>query len=275
MSRLERAARGKAGARYGRFRRHRDYRFLIYAALRTGSSSLGQALNGYLGIQCAMEPFNPGWGGDARGRVSDLPSLEREVQRLWRRYSGFKHVWDPNGFPFKGQPEFNDYLLTGAAARVILLNRRNVLRRIVSNHIAGQAGVFHLSKDADRVRRSNYRFGPLDISATKEQLAREREAIANVKRRLDETGVPYKMLWYEELFRADSDDQKRGTLGDIIAFITGRPFQATFLKSHALANMDPANAQTNVNSANTYEAVPNIHEIENELGCAETGFLFR
>ncbi len=110
MAHLERVARGRVGERYRRLRRHRNYRFLIYASARTGSSSLGQALNNYLGIQCAMEPFNPDWPGNVRERVSDLPSLKREVRRLWRCHNGFKHVWHPNGFPFKGQPEFNDYL---------------------------------------------------------------------------------------------------------------------------------------------------------------------
>lgn len=275
MARLEGTARRHAGPAYRRFRRHRNYRFLIYAPPRTGSSSLAQALNGYLGIQCAMEPFNSDWRGNVRERVSDLPSLKREIRRLWRRYNGFKHIWHQNGFPFKGQPEFNDYLLTGAADRVVLLNRRNVLRRIVSDQIAHQAGVFHLWKDEDRVKRLAHRFQPLDINAIKEQLTSERDAIVTVERRLGDAGIPYKRLWYEDLFRADTDDPKHEALGDVIAFITGRPFQPALLSPHSLTTINPANAQTNVNSAAAYEAVPNIHEIENELGCAQTGFLFR
>lgn len=275
MLRIERSARARAGARYRRLRRHRNYRFLIYASPRTGSTSLAQALNGYLGIQSAMEPFSADWSGNVRDQVRDLQSLKREVERLWRRYNGFKHVWEPNGFPFEGRPEFNDYLLTQATDCVILLNRRNVLRRIVSWHIADQAGVFHLWRDEDRVKLLNHRFEPLDINAIRKQLAREREASAAVERQLDEARVAYKMLWYEDLFRVESEDRKRSALGEVIAFITGRPFKPTLLKHRALRAMDPANAQTNVNSAVTYEAVPNIHEIENELGCAQTGFLFR
>jgi len=150
-----------------------------------------------------------------------------------------------------------------------------LLRRIASDHIAHQAGVFHLWKDEDRVKRLKHHFQPLDINVIREQIVREREVIATLERRLDEAGVPCKWLWYEDLFRADPDNLKRNTLGDVIAFITGRPFVPALLRPRALTIIDPANAQMNVNSGTTYEAVPNIHEIENELGCAETGFLFR
>lgn len=274
MTGVERALRHRIGPRYRRFRRDRDYRFLVYASARTGSSSLAQAVNDYLGIQCALEPFNKDWGGNVRDRVSDRSSLQREMARLWRRYNGFKHVWEPNGLPFQGQPDLNDYILTEATDRVILLNRKNALRRIVSWHISNQAKVFHVGGDEDRVRLLNHSFSPLDKDAIKEQLRRELGAFAAVTRRLDEVGLPYRSLWYEELFCAESPEQRLGTLENVIEFITGRRFRRRDLKSRALEILSPGTAQT-VNSAETYELVPGIHEIENELGSAQTGYLFQ
>ncbi len=150
-----------------------------------------------------MEPFSADWGGNVRARVSGLPSLKREIARLWRRYNGFKHVWEPGGFPFDGQPEFNDYILTQAADRVVVLNRRNVLRRIVSWHISDQVNVFHLWQDGDRAKLLNHDFRPLDKNAIRTQLAHERETFASVRQRLDEAGSSYKIVWYEDIFRTE------------------------------------------------------------------------
>jgi len=120
-----------------------------------------------------------------------------------------------------------------------------------------------------------HRFQPLDKSAIKAQLVCEREAVADVKRRLDDVGLPYKMLWYEEFFGAESREDTLSALGDVIAFIEGRPFQQELLKEGALNILDSADPQMKVNSLATYELVPNIHDIEDELGCEDTGYLFR
>ncbi|MBC5801669.1 MAG: hypothetical protein GIX03_01370 [Candidatus Eremiobacteraeota bacterium] len=275
MTRLRGAARRRTEELYRRYRRHRDYRFILYASPRTCSTSLSLALNGYLGIRCAIEPFSADSGGNVRDRVCDLPSLKREVARLWCRYNGLKHIWKPNGFPFEGQPGLNDYLLTAATDRVVLLNRRNALQRIVSWQIAAQADVFHVWKDADRTRLLSHRFQPLDKNVIEKQLINEREAVAAVQGRLDELGRPYKMLWYEDLFGNGSRERMLNTLGNVIAFITGRPFQPKLLKKSVLELLDSTNPQMKVNSLQTYELVPNIREIEDQLGCDETGYLFR
>lgn len=275
MTRLRRAVPRRTEDLYRRFRRHRDYHFIVYASPRTGSTSLSLALNGYLGIRCAVEPFSADSGGNVRDRVCDLPSLEREVGHLWHRYNGLKHIWKPNGFPFEGQPELNDYLLTAATDRVVLLNRRNALQRIVSWQIAAQADVFHVWKETDRTRLLSHRFQPLDKTVIEKQLVHERDAIAAVKGRLDEVGRPYMMLWYEDLFGDGSREQVLSSFRDVTAFITGRPFRPKCLKRSVLNLLDSANPQMKVNSLQTYELVPNIREIEDQLGCDETGYLFR
>lgn len=253
--------------------RLKPYRFLIYAGGRSGSNSLVKILNCYAGIDCADEPFNADHHGNVRDRVTDLPSLRREIARLWRLFNGFKHVWHVSGWPFDGQPLLNDYIVTQAAATVILLHRKNLLQRIVSGDIGYQSQVWHVEDDGDRSKLLNHPFRPLDRTTIRERLGEERRAFTDVQRRLDQLRVPYKTVSYEELFSGASEEQKLSIIGELIAFITKVPFQRQRLGDRALQVMDPAH--TRLNSAQTYELVPQIHEIEEEFGCEETGYLFR
>ncbi len=252
--------------------RLRPYRFLIYASARSGSTSLTKALNCYAGIECASEPFNPEFYKNLRDEVTDLPSLQREIARLWRHYNGFKHVWEYRGWPFD-QPLFNDYIVSSAAATVILLHRRNLLQRIVSDDISHQSNVWHIDRGEERAKLLDHPFEPLDRASVRQRLEVERQAFTDVQRRLEEVRVPYKVVSYEQLFGARSEGEKLSVLGEMISFITKAPFKPKKLGSEALAIMDPA--EKRLNSSKTYELIPLIHEVEDEFGCDETGYLFR
>ncbi|MBC5798672.1 MAG: hypothetical protein GIW94_01625 [Candidatus Eremiobacteraeota bacterium] len=253
---------------YRSYRRDRSYHFLIYACARTGSTSLRQALDCYAGICTAPgEPFN---AHRLKGKIPDLPSLQRDVDRLWHRYNGFKHVVRSDRSVFQ-EHSIDDHLLTSAASRVVLLNRRNALQRAVSLLMGQQTGVWQLRNNRGKVL--DHRYEPLDKAAIRQELADEHAASVSVKRRLDESGLPYMTLWYEDVFGDGSVEQRLLALGEVIAFITGRPFRRSSLHRNALRILNPT--KTRVNSAETYERVPRIHEIDEEFGSAETGYLFR
>jgi len=253
--------------------RFRPYRFLIYALPRSGSTSLVKVLNAYAGIECANEPFNLAVYPDVRDRVTDLPSLQHEFAWLWRRFNGFKHICEFRGWPFADQPLLEDYIVTSAPKTVILLHRRNLLRRIVSHEISGQSQIWHVNRGDERAKLLEHPFKPLDRTAIRQRLEEERRAFADVQRRLDKGRVRYRIISYEELFGDASEEQRIAVLREIIAFITRVSFNPKRLRQDALRIMDPQKSR--VNSAETYELVPSIHEIEDEFGCDETGYLFR
>ncbi len=253
--------------------RFRPYRFLIYALPRSGSTSLVKVLNAYAGIECANEPFNLAVYPDVRGRVTDLPSLQREFAWLWRRFNGFKHICEFRGWPFAEQPLLEDYIVTSAPKTVILLHRRNLLRRIASHEISRQSQIWHVNRGDERAKLLEHPFKPLDRAAIRQRLEEERQAFAEVQRRLDRGKVRYRIISYEDLFGDASEEQRIAVLREIIAFITRVSFNPKRLQREALRIMDPQKSR--VNSAETYELVPSIHEVEDEFGCDETGYLFR
>src|SRR5262245_30663058 len=109
-------------------------RFLLFAMERTGSTTLGYVLNCHPSIRCVHEPFNP----DCRSPAGDpapknLALLESELKRLWGANNGIKHVWLPDGGPFRRGSNLNKRLLCRPGQRVLFLNRRNILRRLVSS----------------------------------------------------------------------------------------------------------------------------------------------
>ncbi len=199
--------------------------------------------------------------------------MRYEISQLWHLRNGFKHVWGLDGWPFAGQPEFNDYVLTRAPKTVVLLHRRNLLQRIVSDDISHQSNLWHVERGEERAQLSNHSFEPLDKAAIRRRLEVERHAFSDVQKRLDQARVPYKIVSYEELFGDGSESENLSVLGEVIGFITKRPFRRERLAHKALDIMDPTKSR--LNSIETYEHVPLIHEIEEQFGCAETGYLFR
>ena len=120
--------------------RHAGSPFVIFSASRSGSSVLCAAFNAVPGVHVAYEPvfhdFEP-TPDDVKLRVGDV--LESN--------SGFKHVYDTTGFPFRDVGyapiaemerernrwiELNLAILNYPGARVIFLRRRNHFARIVS-----------------------------------------------------------------------------------------------------------------------------------------------
>ncbi len=190
---------------------------------------------------------------------------------LWRRHNGFKHVWDVDGWPFVGQPLFNDYILTTAASTVILLYRKNLLQRIVSDEMSHQSKLWHVKRTEDRAKLVEHAFKALDRAAIRTRLVSEHQAFTDVQKRLDEARVQYKIVSYEDLFMG-SEAQNLSTLAELIVLITKQRYRPKNLDRRALNIMDPALRR--LNSSETYRLVPKIHEIDDEFGCKETGFLF-
>jgi hypothetical protein len=57
--------------------------------------------------------------------VFHLATLRHRLTAIWLCWSGIKHIYEPNGWPFPQLPAFNDHLLTGDDWNVIFIQRRN------------------------------------------------------------------------------------------------------------------------------------------------------
>ena len=54
---------------------------------------------------------------------------------------GIKHVWEADGWPFAEMPELNEEIVS-VSGKMIVLIRRNWLRRVVSNYLCRHTGVW-------------------------------------------------------------------------------------------------------------------------------------
>jgi hypothetical protein len=244
-------------------------RFLIFALARTGSTSLMHVLNCHPQIRCLREPFNP-TNVDAIKGASDIASLDQTLNKIWTDYNGFKHVWDSTGWPFGTRTELNRQLLRTPQHRILFLNRRNILRRLVSYEMSRQSGVWDATP-SERCKMAAFKFQPIDIHWLGSQLRSEHQHINEYRRVITDNGVAYLDLWYEDVFQ-QAESGRIESLNRIIGFLGGETVNNDRFTLLGNQYLDPVNRQ--LNSESTYRMIPNSDEIERELGSDDTGRLF-
>lgn len=252
--------------------RRRAEPFVVFALGRTGSTTLRHVLACHGGVTCIHEPFNPDRRG-AAGPVTDRTTLGRELHGLRARASGIKHVWDPDGWPFPQGSTLNRELATHPGQRILFLNRRNVLRRLVSAQMSHQAQVWAID-DADRATIQEFPFAPLDTGVLERMLPRELDVIAAHRRAITASGNPCLDLWYEDLFEPTVPlATQTATLAAILEFLDVDPALSATARARVHGLLRPDEGP--LNSAATYRRVPGIDDVEARFGCDATGYLFR
>lgn len=119
--------------------------FAIVSMARTGSTTVGRFLSTDPAILIAYEPkfFS------ARVRKR---SLARRTRHIFTSHSGIKHVWDPNGWPYRnsdyvstldslrGSEQLIDFnaIVADSADRVVFLRRRDQFARTMSDLLGQQ-----------------------------------------------------------------------------------------------------------------------------------------
>jgi hypothetical protein len=248
--------------------------FIIFSLARCGSTTLMSLLNCHQDIRCVHEPFNPtSHEGQFHRHVSSTPSLVMALENIWGRYNGIKHVWGGRGWPFLGKEHLNKYLLQRAAPRVVFLNRRNILRRAVSDQISKQAKVWGITREEDRYKLLNFRFEPLDVAWIRQRVKHETAMVNRLKRLLVARGVKHLEVWYEDVYDSPSIEVKMEKYGEILHFLGRPPLADTERMGAAKALLEPKNMK--VNNHETYMKVPGIEQVEREFGSDETGWLFK
>jgi len=252
-------------------------RFVVFSIARSGGTTLMHLLNCHPDIRCINEPFNPGnVDGRYYERVKDLGSLDEALEEIWRDYNGIKHAWDPTGWPFSWKPYFNEHLLLKPDQKVLLLNRRNILKRIVSSRISEQAQIWTLGDKSDKARLLEFQFEPINTAYVnlKWHLEYEREIIAQQKQLLVERRADFTELWYEDLYETSRTvEEKLDRLNEMLAFLGRERITDQGTLSRVAWLFDPAN--TKLNSIDTYRRIPGIDVVERQFGSDETGWLFK
>jgi LPS sulfotransferase NodH len=207
-------------------------RFVVYAAMRTGSRWLIELLDSHPDVAAYGEAFladgegEMGTSGDAsfpyfRSYAAGLPRWWRHLQRLQRmRYlealyrsadldaTGYKLIY--------GQAARNPGVLRYTAfrrVRVVHLVRRNHLRAIVSHRVALARRAFH-PREGDVVSETLI---ALDTESLLDDLAARASAVEGARWRLEHGGCTTLEVAYEDLL---ADEQ--GRLADVLAYLRVR-----------------------------------------------------
>ena len=251
-----------------------DRCFVVFALARTGSRTLSRLLQCHVDIRCLYEPFNPRLheGRYAR-QATDRHGLDRAMEEIWRTYNGVKHVWDPTGWPFLDKGGLNEQLLAEGKHRILLLTRRNRLRRLVSLHISLQSDVWFIWDEPTRRKFEEFQFRPIDRALFGAQLEIEAQVVARHKQLAADCGKPFLDCHYEDIFGLDrSVDAKLGRLQEILAFLGFTQITDPAALDRARSLLDPKLGT--FNSEQIYRRIPGIERIEEEFGSDEIGWLF-
>jgi hypothetical protein len=248
-------------------------RFVLFSLARSGSTTLAHLLNCHPDVNCLIEPFNERrCGSKYRRYLTDGRSLDAALEEIWKTHNGFKHVWDPSGWPFETDPHLNERILLRPHQQTLFLTRRNILRRIVSSQISEQLGVW-TETDEFRSKIQGFKFKPVDKNRVQSSLKAERRAVKRQRQLLADYRVNYLELAYEDLFAPATPRQQLDKLNDILAFLNKDRMTDERLLSQAAALFNPRNSK--LNSHETYLLIPQIEEVEEQFGSDETGWLFK
>lgn len=267
-------------------------RFLIFALARTGSTSLMNLMNISSSINLVSEPFNKknsfffsakNMNEFGKRDINNLLDLKDELDILLELYgyNGIKHVWHPSGFPFESivgnnfisnEVSLNQHLLT-FFDKVLFLNRKNILKRIVSGLISMQTKVWEVNSGKDRKAVEEYEFIPLEESTIDWFLKFEKFYIDKFKSDLIDKNIDFFEIFFEDLFVDNilmGDKIKK--CYEMYNFLNASVefSEVDFEKMRKILGPD-----LKLNDKNTYLKIPNIQVIEEKFGSEENGYLLK
>ena len=250
--------------------------FIIFAQERTGSSTLLLLLNCHPAVKCLFEPFSPGNTSPYAAHCDTLRNthgLEAAILWLFRGCNAFKHVWKRSGWPFENAPDDNRRILL-CGATIIFLSRKNALRRAISSQISEQMGVWVRSSNIDSERIRAHQFQPLDIPRLRNEIAGSQKLLAEYRAALSAGSIPWREWTYEDFFAsAMSLDARMHAVQNVLAFLGLPPVSEPDRLAKMHGFLDPT--ATGFQNEQAYNKIPNIQEVEKELGNDQTGFIFK
>jgi hypothetical protein len=225
-------------------------------------------------IRCLSEPFAlHNYQGRYHRSTRDPVSLDAVLDLIWDRWNSIKHVWDFREYPFFDRGALNDRLAAAPGVRILLLRRRNLLRRWVSNYISLQTNHWAgpRTEFLEKVGAAGLR--PLDVEAVRRQIESDRDTATRRARSLAERNAEVLPIFYEDLYRDDAgEDERRAAVNSILEFLDFAPLDTERFHKQWSRLLEPHNRWA---SEEVYRLIPGIEEVEAECGSDETGWLFR
>jgi hypothetical protein len=249
--------------------------FVVASLPRSGSTTLAAMLNCHPDINCVIEPFHPlRHGGDFHRMSLRAGSVTPALNLIRHRWNGLKHVWEiSNGWPFQGKPELNEEILINSSA-VLLIERRNYLRRFVSGVISKQLGFWVGTRQEFRARLESIQLRELEPEHVRTEIKRERTGVMAVKAILAARGVSTLHVVYEDLFGEEvSSPTQIASVLRIWRFLGFPAMTAEDCEKSCGPLFERENYKWA--SPDVYRMIPRVEELEDKVGCEETGWLFQ
>ena len=192
-----------------------------------------------------------------------MPSLQETVSEILSDYDGFKlSDWHL-------EKKYLEYLLKTADLKVILTQRRNLLKTVVSYMISHQTGIWHREKMTKSLEAHYAGLSLLPIDEVRERLAILSESLTWCDSIVSERSSQSTFWIAYEGFYLKSLDEQRERLSALWEFVGVDPLPED---EEVLYFLRPERSK--LNSPTTYAMVPNIQEVERECGSDEFGWLF-
>ena len=242
---------------------------ILLAHPRSGSSSLYQILQLHPSLNIIEEPFNENYtrwqpnNKDYRSEIVDTPSLDIQLNEIFATYNGLKLL------AYQLPNNLLAHLLQRPNSKIVFLRRKNLLQSVVSVQIAHQTQLWKKWEQSKPLEEYYQQLQPLNIRDIQLRVAELDQHLSACEMLVDT--LPHTKaikLTYEALYFSPPAQQAQ-QLDALWAFLGVPALEAATVTQY----LQPAHAK--INSAATYNLLPNLAEIEQHCGNDITGWLYK
>ena len=246
----------------------------ILAQPRTGSSTLFSSLSCHPDIHGLYEPFRNLMTNShnvkegpyfKKLKKTSLFQFKNLINEIDKKYNCIKTI---DGHLTHAQ---NMTWVSNTNAKIILLSRNNLLQQSVSICISSQSKIWHWFTINDGIKiHRNFNFEPIDIKMVKDYMHSLSTLKLKTQKRIEsKASGRYMSITYEELYNQKvSSEEYLHKIREILKF---GEFDPSKIDEEAVKKLVEIGR---FNSEDVYRRIPNIMEIEKELGSKQYGFLF-
>jgi hypothetical protein len=235
---------------------------------------MARLLNLHKDINCLVEPFHPRrYNGHFNRMALQESSVESALNLIWHRWNGIKHVWEaPSGWPFVQNSTLNEGIPL-SCRQVLILERRNLLRRFVSNAICKQLRFWIGTREEFHARLESVQLLELNATEVLQGMKADKASVAKRVKFVQKHGIPMMHLFYEDIFSEDvTADAQLKILNNVLAFLGYNEIDDNEFRETWFALLD--NKSNQWASSDVYRMIPGIDRLESEVGSDEMGWLF-
>lgn len=247
--------------------------YVIFSLARSGSTSLAHIVNVLRPKSCVLEPFTRRKFGGYFHNLALNESLESALSEIRYKfgYIGIKHVCNPTGWPFVEGSVLNDQLLLCPGLRVVLLRRRNLLKRAVSQLIAEQTSMWNVENELQNKKRKGANLETVEISRLSDIIDQDRQFHFESVSKLESAKQKWMTVDFESLFEDSSRLSRVRVLNSVLLFLGYENIAEDRPIPDAIEEM--LFGRKRYGSSLLYSEISGIDRINRSLGSPETGFL--